>query len=544
MLLPMFRTFIFRSTFAAAILFSQPCLAEIIPLPVSDVKSDGIYELRPSAGIEITSEHFPAEDLAAAGIKWIFPVGKNVALRIISPAVLPAARRPTGEGYYLKIDAGGIALAASTKAGFHNGLQTLRQLIERAPSESGVVKLTHREISDEPRYAWRGFMLDESREFTGEAGVKRILDAMARYKLNRFHWHLTDSAGWRIEIKKYPKLTEIGSRGSETDRRKDAPRQFYTQEQIRGIIAYARARGITVVPEIDMPGHADAAVRAYPEHDGGGYTGKTEPEKWNHFTFNPAKSETLRFLDDILAETAALFPDAGIIHFGGDEVHFGWHKWPELPEVKELMARENLKDLAGVEAWFNRRMAATVNQLGFKTGGWDEITARGLPTEKTVIWWWRHDKPQVLHEALAAGYPVILTPRRPCYLDFLQAENHTQGRRWDGINPLRDCYDFPAGLKLTPAQEKHVYGIQGSLWTEAAASQERRDFLTWPRLIALAEAAWTSAGRKDFRSFEQRLRPEISWLETHGIAAYDPFAPSPEITDRKKNDGSYLDNPE
>lgn len=451
---------------------------------------------------------------------------------------------PTPEGYVLRIKPDGIDIHAATPAGHFYGMQTLAQLIETAAASGAQpVRLACREIGDSPRFAWRGFMLDESRHFTGPDGVKRLIDGMARFKLNRLHWHLTDSAGWRIEIKKYPKLTSVGGRGSETDRRPDAPVQFYTQDQIREIVAYAKQRSITVIPEIDMPGHADAAVAAYPQHDGGGYKSKTDPAKWPRFTFNPAKQETLEFLDDILTEVATLFPDAGVIHFGGDEVHFGWHHWSKLPEVQALMKKENLADLAGVEAWFNRRMAGTINRLGFKTGGWDEIVARQLPTDKTLIWWWRHDKPEILHQALEAGYPVILTPRLPCYLDFVQHESHVAGRRWNGFNPLENVYQFPAGLHLTASDEAKVLGIQASLWTETAITQARRDFMTWPRLIALAEAAWTVGAKKDFASFENRLKPQLDWLKARGIGYYDPFSNSSEITDEGKAAG-YLDNPE
>lgn len=429
----------------------------------------------------------------------------------------------------LTISPEGILIESTSEEARFHAVQSLVQLLEAARGKDKLA-LAARVIEDSPRFAWRGFMLDESRHFSGEDAVKRLLDGMARYKMNRFHWHLTDSPGWRIEIKAYPKLTEVGGRGSETDRRPDAPAQFYTQEQIRRLVAYAKERHITIIPEIDMPGHADAAVLAYPEHDGGGFT-RPKGTSWPRFTFNPAREETLKFLDTILEETAELFPDAGVIHFGGDEVHFGWHKWPELPEVKELMKREGFTRLEEVETWFNRRMAGTINQLGFRTGGWDEIAARGLPPEKTVVFWWRHDKEAVLRSALDAGYPIVLCPRRPCYFDFVQHDSHKVGRRWGGFNPLEDVYDFPAGLRLSPEDERKVLGIQACLWTETAATRERRDFLTWPRLIALAEAAWTPGARKDHAAFMARLPGQLAWLKENGIGYHDPFANSPEVTD-------------
>ena len=525
--------------------------AQVIPQPADDRPRQGEFQLLPDAWMAIPAanpENLPdyVGVINAAGAKVRFaPQDVACAIQLLSANTLPDNYPiPSGEGYVIRITPQVVNIHAATAIGHYYGAQTLARLIESAPKQPNQpIRLACRDIVDAPRFAWRGYMLDESRHFSGPAAVKRLLDAMARYKLNRLHWHLTDSPAWRIEIKKYPELTRIGGRGSETDRRPNAPAAFYTQEQVRGIVAYARQRGITIIPEIDMPGHADAAVAAYPEHDGGGFLAKGSTDKWPRFTFNPAKPATLSFLDDMLTEVAALFPDAGVIHFGGDEVHFGWKKWTELPEVRDLMKRENLKDLAAVEAWFNRRMAGTINRLGFKTGGWDEIAARGLPKDKTVIWWWRHDKPQVLRDSLKAGYPVILCPRRPCYLDFVQHESHQAGRRWGGFNPLRDTYDFPAPLDLSASDEKQILGIQACLWTETTITQKRRDFMTWPRLVALAEAAWTPAGKKDFTSFETRLKPELEWLESHGISAYDPFANSPEITDKGAKT-EYLDTPE
>ncbi len=522
--------------------------ADVIPLPARERLREGGFRLEPGALVAAPngdSDLF-IDVLNGSGAS-VKPAASqaDAAIRFLPENALPDRYPiPRGEGYVMRVTPEAINVHAATPAGWFYGMQTLAQLIGAAPAAAdGGRSLACRDIVDSPRFAWRGFMLDESRHFTGEDGVKRLLDAMARYKLNRFHWHLTDSPAWRVEIKKYPLLTRVGGRGSETDRDPDAPANYYTQDQIRGIVAYAKQRAITIIPEIDMPGHADAAVTAYPGHDGGGYKSNHDHRKWPRFTFNPGKPETLAFLDDILTEVAALFPDAGVIHFGGDEVHFGWHKWPELPEVRELMEREKLKDLAAVEAWFNRRMAGAINRLGFKTGGWDEIAARGLPKDRTVIWWWRHDKPEVLKQALADGYPVVLTPRRPCYLDFVQHDSHKEGRRWGGFNPLADVYRFPAGLGLSGHEERNVLGIQASLWTEVAITRARRDFLTWPRLIALAEAAWTQETRKDFESFGKRLKPQFKWLAAKGIGYYDPFENSPEVSDRGAKT-EYLDTPD
>ncbi|MBM4156291.1 MAG: beta-N-acetylhexosaminidase [Lentisphaerae bacterium] len=508
----------------------------VIPRPAAVTEQAGRFTLRPGACASV-----PRDATAlylrtlsdAAGV----PLRPATAVAPCAVQFLPAATagaaQPSGEGYHLRVAPETAIVSAATPAGHFHGLQTLAQLLRGAPREGGGCVLPCMEIADAPRFGWRGYMLDESRHFSGKAAVLRLLDAMAEAKLNRFHWHLTDSPGWRIEIKAYPRLTDIGARGSETDRRPDAPRQFYTQDEIRGIVAYARERHITIVPEIDMPGHADAAVLAYPELDGGGFLQKGRTDKWPRFTFHPAKAETLAFLDTVLKEVAGLFPDAGVIHFGGDEVHFGWQKWPDLPGVKSLMAKEGLKDLAGVETWFNRRMAGVINGLGFKTAGWDEIAARDLPRDKTVIFWWRHDKPQILRQALDAGYPVVLCPRRPCYFDFVQHDSHKVGRRWGGFNPIEDVYAFPAALQLSADDEAKVLGMQACLWTETTVTQERRDFMTWPRLLALAEAAWTPEARKDLASFRSRLPAGLARLKALGLGAFDPAANTAEITDEQ-----------
>ena len=529
-----------RRIFSCLVLALATAVAEVpvIPRPAEVRESETRLQLAKGATVQLADAGSKELVLAtlseAAGFPLtLAPAGKPGTIQFLPANSLPdRSAIPTGEGYVIRITGEAANVHAATPAGYFHGLQTLAQLIRSAGRDGqGAIVLSGTAIVDAPRFAWRGFMLDESRHFTGETGVKRLIDGMARYKLNRLHWHLTDSAGWRIEIKKYPKLTTIGGRGNESDRSKTAPAQYYTQEQIRGIVAYAKERHITIIPEIDMPGHADAAVVAYPEHDGGGFLQKGSKDKWPHFTFNPAKKETLTFLDDVLKEVATLFPEAGVIHVGGDEVHFGWHKWTELPEVQALMKKERLKDLAGVETWFIRRMSATVNKLGFATGGWDEIASRDLPRDKSLVFWWRHDKPQVLRDALEEGYPVVLCPRRPCYFDFVQDDSHKVGRRWGGFNPLADVYAFPASLKLSAADEKLVRGIQACLWTETTVTQARRDFLIWPRLVALAESAWTAQARKDFSSFEKRLPTEIEWLQAHGIKPYDPASNSTEIGD-------------
>jgi hexosaminidase len=313
-----------------------------------------------------------------------------------------------------------------------------------------------------------------------------------------------------LEVKKYPKLTTVGGIGDKSD--PGAPAAYYTQDDVREIVAYAAVRHIQVMPEIDMPGHATAANRAYPEHTGGG------DEKRPDFTFNPGREETYSFLTDILEETAALFP-APWIHYGGDEVHFANSQWIDIPEVKALMAEHGLKDLKEVEHYFNRRMADEIHRLGKKTVAWDEVVDAGIDPNNAIIIWWRHNVPEQLTKALDHGYEVVLSPRRPLYFDFVQDDSHQVGRRWDGYNDLKQVYDYPD----FPATE--VLGMQASMWTETVQTEERADFMIFPRLTAIAEAAWTDGANKDYENYRQRLRAMLERYKVVGIKYFDPFTP-------------------
>jgi len=341
-------------TLCVSLLFSGSLLAaqkSVIPQPVSYQETEGVYTIKSGAFVYASPDVlqlYLAELNQVTSLKLrMVPADASSAIQFLPGEMRGKSSRATGDiapedldkqlrlgegAYQLSITARAANIYADTRSGHYYGLQTLLQLLKGADKKSGSLSIPCAVINDAPRFGWRGFMLDESRQFSGEEAVKRLLDAMAYYKLNRFHWHLTDSTGWRIEIKKYPKLTTVGGVGNCKDPK--APAKFYTQKQIKEIVAYAKARHITIIPEIDMPGHASAAVRAYPQFSGGG--AKTQPD----FTFNPVDPATDAFLKDIFKEVAALFPDAGVIHFGGDEVHFGWEKWPSIPRVKKLMDKK------------------------------------------------------------------------------------------------------------------------------------------------------------------------------------------------------------
>jgi len=426
------------------------------------------------------------------------------------------------EGYELVVKRRGILITAKTSQGIFYGLQSVRQLlppqIESPTRVDGLeLHVPLVQIKDRPRYGWRGLMLDESRHFFGRAYVKKLLDQMAMLKMNVFHWHLTDAPGWRLEIKKYPKLTSVGGIGNHSD--PGAPAAYYTQDDVRDIVAYAAERHIQVLPEIDMPGHASAANRAYPEYSGGGN------EKRPDFTFNPGREETYHFLTDVLEETAALFP-APWIHYGGDEVHFANNQWIDMPEVQALMKEHGLNDLKDVEHYFNRRMAGEIQRLGKKTVAWDEVVDAGIDPDDSIIIWWRHDHPEQLTKALDNGYEVVLSPRRPLYFDFVQDDAHKIGRRWDGFNDLEQVYEYPEiPPDIADEQRRRILGIQASLWTETIQTKARADFMIFPRLTAIAEAAWTDSANKDYERYQKRLRTMLDRYDVLDISFFDPFAP-------------------
>ncbi|MFV0482591.1 MAG: beta-N-acetylhexosaminidase [Bacteroidales bacterium] len=434
------------------------------------------------------------------------------------------------EAYALSITKKDIKITASSQAGAFYGLQSLLQIIIN--SDNG--KLPCVEISDAPRYEWRGFMLDESRHFFGKEEVKLLLDMMSLQKMNKFHWHLTDSPGWRIEIKKYPLLATVGGKGNNTFA--DAPAKFYTQEEIKEIVAYAGERFIEVIPEIDMPGHAAAAVRAYPEFDGGGSA------QHPNFTFHPAKEGTYQFLTDILREVSLLFPSK-YIHIGGDEVHFGNQQWAKFPEVKALMKKENMKSLVDVEHYFLHRMADSIKQLNKTVLAWDEVITAGLSNDNTVVMWWRHDRKQLLKNAIEKNYKVIMCPRRPLYFDFVQHDSHTDGRRWGGFCPVEDVYAFPNDTMTggNSYESPMVIGVQANAWTEVIHTTERLEFMTFPRLSALAESAWTEDASKDSANFNDRLKQMFNLWDKMDISYFNPFdvESTPEIKGPKK--GEWFD---
>lgn len=431
-----------------------------------------------------------------------------------------------GSSYSLEVGAErGIVLRGGGEAGLFYAAQSVIQVL---PEPGGELRLEPERVEDAPRFAWRGFMLDESRHFLGKQFVMDTLRRMARYKLNRFHWHLTDSHGWRFETPGFPELTQAGAVGTLSD--PSAPAQFHSRADIAEILALAESLHIEVIPEIDMPGHANAVLRAFPEHAG-------EPSSADPFTFNPVSPQTREFLQRLLGATAEVFPDATMIHYGGDEVSFHRDEWRENPEIMAWLAQRGTDDLLLAERAFNRDLAAFIHGgLGRRVGAWDEVALAGVPPEQVTLFWWRHDQPQLLADALEAGYSTVLCPRIGLYLDFVQTDRDRQGRRWGGeFCPLEQVYrgwraDADAAIAAHPGR---ILGVQGNLWTEQVASVERANYLAWPRLLAVAELGWTSEPRHDYEDFLRRLPRELERLRGEGVAVFDPFEPenSPEVVD-------------
>ena len=484
----------------------------VIPYPQSVETGKGYYDAVNGYDINVADPIFTCEGdylrdaLSARGkVSSINPDGRIILRRDDSV--------DNREGYRLEITRDAVVIGASDAAGAFYGVQTFLQL-----SDNGR-KLPCVTVIDAPRYGWRGFMRDDSRHFTGVESVKQFIDLMAYYKLNRFHWHLTDAQGWRIEIKKYPRLAEVGGIGSHSD--PDSPCAFYTQDEIRDIVDYALRRHVMIIPEIDMPGHATAANRAYPEYNGGG------EGIFPDFTFNPGKEETYAYLSDILGEVAGLFPGP-YMHIGGDEVAYGINAWKADPYVKALMEREGFDNVKQCERYFMNRMIAEVSHLGKTLIGWDELL--DLDVDKsTNIMWWRHDKPEYLTRSLNAGYTTVMCPRKPLYFDFVQHESHSVGRIWDGFCPLEDVYAFPdpwfESIGVTVEMQKNISGMQANAWSELMHNSERVGFMTWPRLCALAESGWTEFSNKDYKSFEKRLDDAYRLFDRLGIYYFDHRRP-------------------
>lgn len=498
----------------------------IIPAPVSVKKNTGNFVLsRETAlladSIDNKAVLFLADYLQNKTALRIQPKqysGQNssnsVVLTSIGSENLPA------EGYRLTITPQNITIIGKG-AGLFYGIQTLIQLVPL--DHPAIVSIPCAQIEDFPRFRHRGFMLDVSRHFFSIATVKKYIDLMAMYKLNNFQWHLSDDQGWRVEIKKYPKLTEIASRRTETlignyhDRQ---PQQYdstpyggyYTQDEIREVVRYAASKYINIIPEIDMPGHSKAALTAYPEFGCNAPDTYTVSGTWSerHNVFCPTEA-TFNFLQDILTEIMALFPGK-YIHIGGDEV--AKDDWKASAFSQQLIKRLKLKDEKGLQSYFIRRMEEFVNSKGRVVIGWDEILEGGLAPNATVMSW-RGEAGGIA--AAQQRHDVIMTPsNQALYLDHTQGTNlNTEPVGIGGNAPIQKTYNYnPVPAQLTPDQQKYIIGVQANLWNEYIATPNKAEYMLLPRLMALSEIAWTPLANKNFTDFmEVRIPQHLAVIE-------------------------------
>lgn len=450
----------------------------------------------------------------------------------------------TNEAYSLKINSKSIEIAGSETGQFY-ALQTFLQLI---PAEfKGKTKLAAVEIADEPRFSYRGMHLDVGRHFMPVSFVKKYIDLMAQYKFNQFHWHLTEDQGWRIEIKKYPRLTEIGSKRKESHTGRYSPvfkgdgvpvEGFYTQEQIREVVAYAKARHINIIPEIELPGHSSAALAAYPEFGcKENYEYKVQ-QTWGIFkeVFCPY-DKTFQFLEDVLAETIALFPDSPYIHIGGDEVLKD--HWKESAFVQDLMKRENLKDEHEVQSYFIRRIERFVNSKGKKIIGWDEILEGGIAPNATIMSW-RGEKGGIA--AAKMKHDVIMTPTDFMYFDYGQGNPKYEPLHIGGYVPLEKVYSYnPIPKELTADEAKYILGAQANVWTEYMKKPENVEYMAFPRMLALSEVVWSPLESKNFADFQNRLSVHFPRLDKQNVnyRIPEPLGLQNIILDKEKDSAEF-----
>ena len=413
------------------------------------------------------------------------------------------------EAYQLKITETHIEVSASGFSGLFYGSITLLQIFKQYSQ-----KIPCCEIEDSPRFSWRGMHLDVSRHFYGIVFIKKYIDLLASLKLNVFHWHLTDDNGWRIEIKKYPLLTEIGAFRTDLEHlswneRDDKENEgegvyggFYTQEQIREIVEYAEDRFITVVPEIEMPGHSREVFAAYPQYSCKGKKLTTAPGSYwpNTDIFCAGNDETFTFIEYILEEVIQLFPSE-YIHIGGDEANKT--NWEKCPKCQKRIQRENLKDEKELQSWFIKKAEAMLKKRGRKLIGWDEITEGGLAEDATVMCW-RGDGIDAVKNAVTKGNKAVMCPNPFLYFDWKQTEAESEQGAF-GVTTLETVYNYdPTPDVLTDEQKKLILGAQANVWTEWMPTEKDVEYMTIPRIYALAEIVW-SQNEKDFEDFKRRL---------------------------------------
>ena len=440
-------------------------------------------------------------------------------------------RLPSPESYTLSVTPRRIIIRSTSGAGLFYGMQTLLQLL--TPSGTGY-SVASVEIEDTPRFAYRGFMLDVSRHFFSKEFVKKQIDALAFYKINRLHLHLTDAAGWRIEISKYPLLTDFAAWRTESNWKKwwnggreyvrfDEPGAsggYYTQKDICEILEYARQHYMTVIPEIEMPSHSEEVLAAYPQLSCSG-------EPYKNSDFCVGNEETFAFLENVLTEVMELFPSE-YIHIGGDEA--GKSAWKTCPKCQKRMKDEHLANVDELQSYLIHRIEKFLNAHGRHLLGWDEILQGGIAPNATVMSW-RGEEGGIA--AVTSGHRAVMTPGAYCYLDSYQDAPYSQPEAIGGYLPLKKVYSYdPVSVSLTTEQAKLVYGVQGNLWVEYIPTPEQVEYMMYPRILALAEVAWSAPERKSWPDFHDRALKAVRELQAR---RYHPFDLKNEIGSRPES---------
>ncbi|MDQ1070184.1 beta-N-acetylhexosaminidase [Streptomyces canus] len=479
-----------------------------------------------------TATGLPLEPYASGGSRIQLRIAPSLADELGSP-----------EAYRLTVDEHAVVIDGAGREGLFYGAQTFRQLLgpaafRRAPVTSERAwEVSPVTISDAPRFRWRGLMLDVARHFTPKDGVLRYLDLMAAHKLNVFHFHLTDDQGWRIEIKRYPRLTEVGSWRARTKFGHGASPLweekphggFYTQDDIREIVAYAAERHITVVPEIDVPGHSQAAITAYPELGNTDVIDTTSLTVWDSWGVSlnvlAPTDNTLRFYEGVFEELLELFPSE-FIHIGGDEC--AKEQWRESPLVQARIEELGLDDEDGLQSWFIGHFDTWLTARGRRLIGWDEILEGGL-AEGAAVSSWRGYEGGIA--AARSGHDVVMCPEQYVYLDHRQDGGTDEPVPIGYVRTLEDVYRFePVPPQLTAEEAAHVLGTQANLWTEVMEDHGRVDYQAFPRLVAFAEVAWSALpapAERDFADFERRMAAHYELLDALGVGYRPPTGPLP-----------------
>lgn len=488
------------SAFLSLLLFAQGAPAAsldhppLIPFPTSIEWKEGSVPITAGSVIEAQGGALPTATYLAQMMSLRQSSNGTSRIRL---SLVPASRIEGPEAYHLKASGKEVLIEASDPRGLFYGVQTLLQLVTEAKGSKLVPDV---DIKDAPRFCWRGLLIDLGRHFYGKPVLFEMIDEMAAYKLNTLHLHLTDDPGWRIEIPGYPKLTQ-------GEVKADGTREYFTAGDIREIVAYAAKRHITVVPEIEMPSHSGSAGAAYPQLYNKGNA------------LDPANPQTYAFIRAVFSEVARLFPDP-YIHFGGDEV--GDDVWKDVKDVQELKAEKGLKTTKDVEAYFVRNVVEIIKSVGKRPMAWDEQAEAGASSD-VAIEWWRTARPDVLAKAAERGSELVMSPVDRLYFDYHQGPGEP-GAPWEGNlggpTSIEKILSWdPVPDSFTPDEAARVLGIEASVWTEFIETKRYLEFMTFPRLLALAEVAWRPKGPRDEKEFEQRLAPHIEALRAKGINA-------------------------